>query len=206
MVGSMIVNTPTLGPVTTSWACLNCPLTIFGKSFGMDLVCLAFRNIDFILGMNWLEFNRGILNCHDKTVSFPDFDASDKLFVSAKQVDDSVKDEAEVFMLLASMKVGKKVVIGELPMLCNFSEVFLDDISDFSPEREVEFAIDLVPSTSSVSMDPYRIFASELSELKKKIEEFLEKKFVQMSVFPWGASMLLVKKKDGSMRLYVNYR
>lgn len=52
MDGNMIVDTPTLGSVITSWVYLNCPLTIYGKSFGMDLVCLPLRNLDVILGMN----------------------------------------------------------------------------------------------------------------------------------------------------------
>ena len=55
-------------------------------------------------------------------------------------------------------------------------------------------------------MTPYRMSASELSELKIQLEEMLEKKFVRLSVSPWGVPMLLVKKKDGSMRLCVDYR
>jgi len=50
------------------------------------------------------------------------------------------------------------------------------------------------------------MFASELSELKKQLEDLLDKKFTRPSVSPWGASVLLVKKKDGSMRLCVDYR
>ena len=70
----------------------------------------------------------------------------------------------------------------------------------------MEFAIDLVPGTRPVSMAPYRMSASELSELKKQLEELLEKKFVRPSISPWEASMLLVNKKYSSMRLYVDYR
>ena len=55
-------------------------------------------------------------------------------------------------------------------------------------------------------MAPYRMSASELTELKKQLEELLEKKFVRPSVSLWGAPVLLVKKKDGSMRLCVDYR
>ncbi|MCI53339.1 RNA-directed DNA polymerase (Reverse transcriptase), partial [Trifolium medium] len=80
------------------------------------------------------------------------------------------------------------------------------DVSDVPPEREVEFSIDLVPSTSPISMAPYQMPASELKELKKQLEELLEKKFIRPSVSPWGAPVLLVKKKDGSMRLCVDYR
>jgi len=47
---------------------------------------------------------------------------------------------------------------------------------------------------------------SELGELKKQLEELLEKQFIRPSVSPWGAPVLLVKKKDDSMRLCVDYR
>lgn len=136
---------------------------------------------------------------------FLELDASDKLFVSSKQVDEFVKDEAEVFMILYSMKDSSKDVIGELPVVCHFPEVFPDDISDLPPDHEIEFAIDLEPDTSLVSMSPYRMSTSELSELKKKLEYLLEKKLVRLSVLLWGAPMLLVKKSDDSMRLCVNY-
>jgi len=87
-----------------------------------------------------------------------------------------------------------------------FLEVFPDEILDVPPEREVEFAIDLVPGTKPVSMAPYHMSASELAELKKQLEDLLDKKFVRPSVSPWGAQVLLVKKKNGSMRLCIDYR
>ena len=55
-------------------------------------------------------------------------------------------------------------------------------------------------------MAPYRMSPSELFELKKQLEELLEKQFNRSSVSPWGAPVLLVKKKDGSFRLCVDYR
>ncbi|MCI68574.1 enzymatic polyprotein, partial [Trifolium medium] len=75
--------------------------------------------------------------------------------------------------------------------------VFPGDVSDVPPEREVEFAIDFIPGTSPISMAPYRMSASKLKELKKQLEELLEKKFIHPCVSPWGAPVLLVKKKDG---------
>ncbi|MCI63363.1 RNA-directed DNA polymerase (Reverse transcriptase), partial [Trifolium medium] len=85
--------------------------------------------------------------------------------------------------------------IEELPVVCEFPGVFPGDVSDLPPEREVEFSIDLIPGTGPISMTPYRMSASELKELKKQLEELLEKKFIRPSVSPWGAPVLLVKKK-----------
>ncbi|XP_050902154.1 uncharacterized protein LOC127111710 [Lathyrus oleraceus] len=206
MVGSMVIDTLSNSSVTNPWVCLNHPLTIYGKSFEMNLVFIPLNQLDVILGMYWLNFNQVHINYFEKSVSFPEFEASDKLFVSAKQADGCMKDEAEVFMISTSMKSERKCAIGELTVVCNFSKVFPDDTSDLSPEHETEFAIDLVPGTSHVLMDPYRMYASELSELKKQLKKLLEKKFVRSSVSPWGAPMLLVKKKDGSMRFRADYQ
>ena len=82
----------------------------------------------------------------------------------------------------------------------------VDDDTVSLSKRVASIMIDLVPGTKPVSMAPYRMSASELAELKKQLEDLLEKKFVRPSVSPWGAPVLLVKKKDGSMRLCVDYR
>jgi len=108
--------------------------------------------------------------------------------------------------MFASLKESREKGVGDLPVVQEFAEVFLDDIIDLPPKREVEFAIDLVPGTSPISIAPYQMSASELGELKKQLEELLEKQFIRPSFSPWGAAVLLVKKKDGSMRLCVDYR
>ena len=126
--------------------------------------------------------------------------------MSAKQVDESGQDGSVLFALLAKLDLGEKKAMVELPIVCDFPEVFPEDVSDLPPEREVEFSIDLVPGASPVSMSPYRMSASELKELKSQLEDLLEKKFIRPSVSPWGAPVLLVKKKEGSMRLCVDYR
>ena len=83
--------------------------------------------------------------------------------------------------------------------------MFLDEVPGLPSSREVEFSIDLVPGTGPVSMAPYRMALAELVELKKRIEELIEKQFIRPSTSPWGAPVLLVKKKDGSSRLCVDY-
>ena len=127
-------------------------------------------------------------------------------FLSTKEMKRLEKDGVLMFSLLAFLSVENQAVIDRLPVVKEFPEVFPDEIPDVPPEREVEFSIDLVPGTKPVSMAPYRMSASELAELKKQLEDLLDKKFVRPSVSPWGAPVLLVKKKDGSMRLCIDYR
>ena len=112
------------------------------------------------------------------------------------------RDGIMMFSLMASLSIENQAAIDKLQVVCDFPEVF----PDVPPEREVEFSIDLVPDTKPMSMTPYRMSASELAELKKQLEAFLDKKFVRPSVSPWRALVLLVKKKDGSMRLCIDYR
>ncbi|XP_058769023.1 uncharacterized protein LOC131642874 [Vicia villosa] len=66
----MVIDTPSMGSVTTSLVCLNCPLSILGKDFGVDLICLPLNGLGVILEMNWLEFNHVYINCYAKTLLF----------------------------------------------------------------------------------------------------------------------------------------
>jgi len=131
---------------------------------------------------------------------------SEAEFLTTKQLKKLARDGILMFSLMASLSVENQAVIDKLRVVCEFPEVFPDEIHDVPPKREVEFSIDLVPGTKPVSMAPYRMSTSELAELKKQLEDLLDKKFVRPSVSPWGAPVLLVKKKDGSMRLCIDYR
>jgi hypothetical protein len=74
------------------------------------------------------------------------------------------------------------------------------------PHREIEFVIDLAPGTTPITKRPYRMVATELAELKKQLNELEQKVYIKSSSSPWRAPILLVKKKDGIMRLCVDYR
>ena len=84
---------------------------------------------------------------------------------------------------------------------------FPNDIAGLPPEREVESTIDLIPRTEPISIPPYRMAPAELRELKAQLEELLSKGFIRPSISPWGAPVLFVnKKKNGSLRLCIDYR
>jgi len=96
--------------------------------------------------------------------------------------------------------------IRSIPVVDEYADIFPDEIPKLPPSRDVEFFIDLIPRAGPVSTAPYRMVPAELAELKKQIEDLLEKKFIRPSASPWGALALLVKKKDGSSQLCVDYR
>jgi hypothetical protein len=87
-----------------------------------------------------------------------------------------------------------------------YLDVFPEELSGIPPNREIEFVIDLAPGTTPISKRPYRMAAIELAELKKQLNELEYKGYIRPSSSPWGAPVLFVKKKDGSMMLYVDYR
>ena len=80
------------------------------------------------------------------------------------------------------------------------------EIPGIPPRREIDFRIDLLPGTEPISKTTYRMIAQELVELKLQLEELLEKGMIHPSVSLWGAPVIFVKKKDGSLRLCIDYR
>ncbi|XP_073220875.1 uncharacterized protein, partial [Cicer arietinum] len=196
----LIVNTPTSDSVDTSSVCLDISIHVCGRDFRVDLVCLPLRLVDVILGMDWLSANRVCVDFFSKTIEFMESEERDKPNnISTNQVKALLKEDAQLYMILASLEFEEKVVIRDVPIVCEFPEVFPEDVTSLPPEREIEFSIDLVPGTGPISMAPYRMSPLELSELKKQLEELLDKQFIRPSVSPRGAPVLLVKKKDGSM-------
>ena len=97
-------------------------------------------------------------------------------------------------------------MVDEIPVVREFSDVFMDDIVGLPLEREVEFIIDLIQGTEPISIPPYRMAPAELRELKAQLEEFFSKGFIRPSISPWGAPVPFVKKKYGSLRLCIDYR
>ncbi|GJZ11825.1 putative reverse transcriptase domain-containing protein [Tanacetum coccineum] len=88
----------------------------------------------------------------------------------------------------------------------DFPEVFPEDLLGLPPIRQVEFQIDLVPGAAPVARAPYRLAPSEMEELSTQLQELSDRGFIRPSSSPWGASVLFVKKKDGSFRMCIDYR
>ncbi|CAM8885394.1 unnamed protein product [Rhodiola kirilowii] len=102
-------------------------------------------------------------------------------------------------MIIDSRSQSQTLTVDSVPIVSEFIDVFPEDLPGLPPVRDVEFCIDLVPGTEPISIPPYRMAPTELRELKAQLQELLDKRFVRPSVSPWGAPVLFVKKKDGTM-------
>ena len=117
-----------------------------------------------------------------------------------------LRDGSKSFIILTHMKVENAVEMQSIPVVSEFVDIFPNEIPGLPRKREVEFVIDLVSGALPILMAPYRMTPTKLSELKKQVVELLEKQFIRPSESSWRAPMLLVKKKDESSHLCVNYR
>ena len=89
-------------------------------------------------------------------------------------------------------------------MVCEYENVFSDELPGLPPLRVVGFVIELHPSTSPISMTPHRMAPVELQEPKVPIQKLLDSGFIRPSTSPWGAPVLFTKKKDKTFRLCID--
>ena len=192
-------------------------ILIGGHKFPADLVALDMRDFDVVLGMDWLSSHRATFDCYKKEVKLH---RPEKLKVKFRGIRGELSSSMISAMAAHKMlrkgcqgylayvvETGKEgTVMDEIPFVREFLDVFPYDIAGLPPEREVEFTIDLIPGIEPISIPPYRMAPAKLRELKAQLEELLSKGFIQQSISPWGAPVLFVKKKDGSLRLCIDYR
>jgi hypothetical protein len=155
-----------------------------------DLTVLPSKGIDVILGMDWLTKHKGIISCADKTVLLIDH--------QGKSVSCQAQPPANDPMMF-SLATGSVSVVEE------FMDVFPEELPGMPLEREVEFYIDLIPRTEPIAKRPYRMAPTELAELKLQIADLQQKGYIRPSSSPWGSPVLFVSKKDGSMRMCIDY-
>ena len=192
------------------------PVVIGGMAMPADLIVVHLESHEVILGMDWLGKYRATLDCHRGRVQFEGGcrpvrfqglkPASRGLVVSAVQAERMLEGGCEAYLAT----IATKEVVGGgdpdgIPLVREFDDVFRA-LQGIPPDRADPFIIELEPGTAPLSKSPYRMAPAEMAELKKQLEELLDKGFIRPSVSPWGAPVLFVKKKDGSFRLCIDYR
>ena len=111
--------------------------------------------------------------------------------------------EVERFEFLATLAPASDGTVHQLQgnsvedirIVCEYPDAFPDDLPGMPPERDIEFIIDLLPSTAPITKRPYRMSVGELEELKARLRDFLDKKFIRPSSSPWGAPVIFVEKR-----------
>ncbi|KAA3480029.1 DNA/RNA polymerases superfamily protein [Gossypium australe] len=193
------------------------PLEVQGIVFLIDLMKLPFGEFDLILGMDWLARYQASVDCAAKRLVLKTPEGGEVLVtsergdclsnvVSALRAERMVRKGCEAILMFVRALEAKELIVGDVRTVREFPDIFLEELPGLPPDREVEFGIYLLPGTAPISIAPYRMAPKELVELKAHIQELLDKGFIRPSVSPWGAPVLFVKKKDGSMRMCIDYR
>ena len=195
----------------------DCPIKILKYEFLGDLIKLSFREFDVIMGMDWLSRHQAIVDYRMKRVTLRTLNEDEVTFIgersnhlsnviSAAITRTMVQKGCEAYLDHVIDMVKVRPSVSDIPTVSNFPDVFLEELPGLPPHREIEFAIDVVPGATPASITPYRMAPLELKELKLQLQELLEKGFIRPSVSPWGAPVLFVKRKDGTLRLCIDYR
>nr|AAV32204.1 putative polyprotein [Oryza sativa Japonica Group] len=174
--------------------------------FLANLILLESKDLDVILGMDWLTKFKGVIDCANRTVTLTNEKGETvvyKSLVSPKQGVSLNQIEAEIPVDTVEKNLRK---LEDIPIVCEYPEVFPEDLTTMPPKREIEFRIDLAPGTAPIYKRPYRMAANELAKVKKQVDEQLQKGYIRPSTSPWGAPVIFVEKKDKTKRMCVDYR
>ena len=173
----------------------SCLISIGDHEFLADLILLEIQGFDIILGMDWLSSHHASIDCYKKIITFCIPDQPIFFFegikhnlppclISALQAYHLMQKGCFCYMVCVKEHSNQETHLDEISVVKEFPDVFPDDLPGLPLDREGEFAIDLVSSTTPISKPPYRMAPLELEELKKQLQELLDKGFIRPSVSP----------------------
>jgi hypothetical protein len=183
------------GELRATHSCPQTKIEIICLSFLVELIILESSGIDVILGIDYLTKYGGVMSCAKRMVTL-------------------TSPQGERIEVNVSMPTTLEAMVNQLEekslehirIVCEYPDIFPEELPGMPPDRDIQFSIELLPETTPISKRDYRMDVKDLIELKKQIEELLEKGFIRPSSSPWGAPVLFVNKKYGSRRMCVDYR
>nr|ABB47143.2 retrotransposon protein, putative, Ty3-gypsy subclass [Oryza sativa Japonica Group] len=167
-------------------------IEIQGVPFLANLILLESKDLDVILGMDWLARHKGVIDCANRKVTLTSNDG--RVVTVHALSSESLRSRLN------------QITLEEIPIVREYPDVFPDDLPGMPPKRDIEFRIDLVPGTTPIHKRPYRMAANELAEVKRQVDDLLQKGYIRPSSSPWGAPVIFVEKKDHTQRMCVDYR
>ncbi|GJV43412.1 reverse transcriptase domain-containing protein [Tanacetum coccineum] len=159
---------------STNTVLKGCTLNLVNHLFEIDLMSIELGMFDVIIGMDWLVKRNAVIVCGEKVISC----------IKARKY---IERGCHMFLAHVTEKKSKEKRLEDVPVICDFPEVFPNDLSGLPPPRQVEFRIDLVPRVEPVTRTPYHLASSEMRELSVQLPELLEKGFIRLSSSPWEA-------------------
>jgi hypothetical protein len=133
-----------------------------------------------------------LIDCAKKSIKFTTPDGKELGFVAEPVVTTKGVVNCAKVNQMDSIQRSEVLVVNAFP------DVFPEELPGIPPNQDIEFVIQLKPSTAPIYKTPFRMTTPELAELKEHIKELLEKGFIHPSSFPWGAPVIFVLKKDGT--------
>jgi hypothetical protein len=192
--GGITISTPG-GRVATYQINRQVPIKFGSLVIRTTLLILGLDSMDIILGTDWLSRHRAVLDIAARAIEIH----SPAYGETTLYLPDQGCTRSCAFTMVESP-------VERIHVVCDYPDVFPDELPGMPPDRDIEFAIELQPGTAPISKRPYRMPPAELAELKKQLQELLDKGFIRPSTSLWGCPALFVMKKDESLRMCVDYR
>ncbi|GJT78124.1 putative reverse transcriptase domain-containing protein [Tanacetum coccineum] len=201
--------------VMTNRVINNCMITIGETYLPINLIPIQLGKFDIVIGMDWLSENQAKIICNKKMVKlkspngeviciYGDKKSRGLNLISMMKTIKCLRKGCMAYLAyVTKAKEIEKKEVSNIHIVCDFPDVFPGDLPGIPPKRQVEFGIDLIPRATPIAKAPYRLAPTEMQELMKQLQELLDKGIIQPSSSPWGALVLFVKKKDGSMRMCI---
>ncbi|KAH0682752.1 hypothetical protein KY285_020264 [Solanum tuberosum] len=194
-----------------------CTVEIIDCQTSVDHIELEMVDFDVIMGMDWLASFYANVECQKKIVRFHypgeavrewkgDTTMWKDRFISYLKARRMITKGCIYHLVHVHDIDAEPTPLQSILVVNEFLDVFLDELHSIPPKWEIDFAIDMLPSTQPISIPPYRMAPAELKELKDQLKDLLDKVFIRPSVSPWSAPVLFVRKKDGSLRMCIYYR
>jgi hypothetical protein len=191
--GAYMIATPG-GKIASNQIYRKVPIQLGSNLIKIDLLLLDLEGMDVLLGLDWMTRQRVSLDISSRAVEIdsPDHETT-ILYLPQRECNNSCAYTVE------------GIKLNDIPIVCEYLDIFPDDLPGMPSDRDIEFVIELQPGTAPISKRPYCMPPNELAELKTQLQDLLDKGFIRPSASPWGCPALFVKKKDNSLRLCVDY-
>jgi hypothetical protein len=162
------------GKIASNQICRDVPIQLGSNLIKTDLILLNLEGMVILLGMDWMTRHQVSLDISSRAVEIdsPDYRAT-ILYLPQREYINSCVYTIE------------GIKLKDIPVVCEYPDIFPNDLLGMPPDRDIEFIIELQPSTAPNSKRPYRMPPNELAELKVQLQDLLDKGFIRPNASPW---------------------